>query len=151
MRAGPEVVGEGVDVGGDHGLDAGVDDGEGVVGPEVAADVGEVLVFEEELVAEVVVEHELGGGRDELGDSLVEDLVPFAGVAVLGYEELEERIWAVAESFEVLEVVSPDGVLVVGEALDTEQVPGPECVEQESFFGALSARSHFERLGRFAF
>lgn len=63
MRAGPEVVGEGVDVGGNHGLDAGVDDGEGVVGPEVAADVGEVLVFEEELVAEAVVEHEFCLGK----------------------------------------------------------------------------------------
>lgn len=57
---GPEVVGEGVEVGAHHGLDARVDDGEGVVGPEVAPDVGEVLVFEEELVTEAAVEHELG-------------------------------------------------------------------------------------------
>lgn len=60
MGACPEVVGEVVKVGGDHVLDAVVDDGEGVVGPKVAANVGEVLVFEEELVTEAGVEHELG-------------------------------------------------------------------------------------------
>lgn len=42
-------------------------------------------------------------------------------------------------------------MLVVGEALDAEEVPGPECVEEEAFLGALSARSHFERLGWLAF
>jgi hypothetical protein len=47
----PKVIGEVVCVGGDHGFDAGVDDGEGVVGPEISADIGEVLVFEEEAVA----------------------------------------------------------------------------------------------------
>jgi hypothetical protein len=58
--------GEGGKVGGAHGLDALVDDAEGVVGPEVAARVGEVAVFEEELVAEADVEHEMVLGEHGL-------------------------------------------------------------------------------------
>lgn len=54
----PELVGEVVVVGGHHGFDAGVDDGEGVVSPEVSANVGEVFVFEEEFVAEATIKHE---------------------------------------------------------------------------------------------
>lgn len=71
VGAGPEVLGEGLDVGGNHGLEAVVDDGEGVVGPEVAADVGEVLVFEEELVSEFSVEHELGLEGGESGTTQI--------------------------------------------------------------------------------
>lgn len=59
VRAFPEVIGEVVGVGRDHGFDAGVDDGEGIVGPEVSANVGEVLVLEEETVTEIAVEDEL--------------------------------------------------------------------------------------------
>lgn len=59
VRAGPELRGKGVCVGGDHGGEAGVDDGEGVVGPKVAANVGKVLVLKEELVAQAMVKYEL--------------------------------------------------------------------------------------------
>lgn len=58
----PEFVGEVVVVGGYHGFDSGVDDGERVVGPEISANVGEVFVFEEELVAQTAVKHEAGLG-----------------------------------------------------------------------------------------
>ena len=46
MRAVPELVIEIVRVGRDHGFDAGIDHGEGVVSPEVPANVGEVFVLE---------------------------------------------------------------------------------------------------------
>lgn len=60
VRAGPELGGEDVGVGGDHGGEAGVDDGEGVVGPKVPTNVGEVLVLKQELVAEAAIKHEFG-------------------------------------------------------------------------------------------
>ena len=59
MGAVPELGREGVAVGGEDGLDAVDHDAEGLVGPEVAAGVGEVVVFEEEGVA-------VGGGEDEI-------------------------------------------------------------------------------------
>lgn len=56
--AAPEFFGECVKVGADHGFYTGVDDGEGVVGPEVAPNIGKVLIFKEEFVTEAAVEHE---------------------------------------------------------------------------------------------
>jgi hypothetical protein len=60
MGAGPEVVGEVVSVCGHHGLDAAVEDCKCVVRPEVTANVGEVLIFEEQTVAKISIEDEVG-------------------------------------------------------------------------------------------
>lgn len=56
----PEVVSEVVGIGGYHSFDAGVDDGEGIIGPEIPANVGEVLVFEEQTITQVAIENKLG-------------------------------------------------------------------------------------------
>lgn len=60
MCAAPEFFGEGVEVGADHDFYTRVDDGEGVVGPEVATDIGKVFIFKEEFVTEASVKHEFG-------------------------------------------------------------------------------------------
>lgn len=76
-------------------------------------------------------------------------MISFASVAVLCDEQLQEGIRPVTEALE-LKVVSPDGMLVVGEALDAEQLPGTKRVKEETLLGSFSAWPHFERLGGLA-
>lgn len=150
MAAGPEVLGKGGQVGSAHGLDALVDDTESVVGPEIAARVGEVAVFKEKLVAEADVEHELvlgvlvgscDGGinwgvggmywwGDELGYHLVHLCVPLYGVPVLDAQGIEKCVRAIAKVFPG--VIAPYRVLIIGKTLYVEQLPGCKCVVDDS-------------------
>jgi len=55
----PEIVLEGVKIGGTHRLYAVVDDAQCVVGPEITARIRKVRVFEQEFVTQFDVKHEL--------------------------------------------------------------------------------------------
>jgi hypothetical protein len=79
----------------------------------------------------------------------MQNLIPLPGITILCNEQLQKRIRPAAEALE-LKVVAPDRVLIVGEALDAEQLPGRKRVEQEAFLGALPPRPHLERLGGLA-
>lgn len=85
--------------------------------------------------------------RYQLGDAFVEDEVPLCSISILGNQEIEKGMGSVDKGL-AEEVIASDGVLVVGEALDAEQLPGAKGVEDEAFLGPLAPRPHAERLCR---
>ena len=79
----------------------------------------------------------------------MQNLIPLAGIAVFRSEKIQERIRSIVEAL-LLELLPAHRVLVVREALDTEEVPRAKRVKEEPLPCALSPRPDPQRLCRIA-
>lgn len=59
VRSGPEFISEGVKIGTNHGFNACVNNTEGIIGPEIATNVGEMFILEEKFIAELAIKHKV--------------------------------------------------------------------------------------------
>jgi hypothetical protein len=74
--------------------------------------------------------------RDELGDHLIHVGIPLHGIPVLDTQRIKKGIRPVAKVFP--RIIPPQRVLVVGEALDIEELPGRKGIIQHAAAGPPS-------------
>ena len=139
----PDFIGEGVFVSVNYGFDAVVHDSEGLEGPEVAAGVGELFVFEQEFVSKLAVEHKVGlqllasigltarsdeqdkaytyWRSHELGDLVVYFLKAFLRILELSQKGVQECLWTIDIMFR--RVMAVHTMFMVWVALNVEHMP----------------------------